>query len=50
MQIIRSNQPAAGLGVSPSALSHTIRNLEERVGVRLLARTTRNVSFRAQQQ
>lgn len=35
---------AAGLGVSPSALSHTIRNLEERVGVRLLARTTRNVA------
>ncbi|MEL7696640.1 MULTISPECIES: LysR family transcriptional regulator [Pantoea] len=35
---------AAGLGVSPSALSHTIRNLEERVGVPLLARTTRNVA------
>nr|WP_276740785.1 LysR family transcriptional regulator [Pantoea septica] len=35
---------AAGLGVSPSALSHTIRNLEERIGVRLLARTTRNVA------
>ena len=35
---------AAGLGVSPSALSHTIRNLEQRIGVRLLARTTRNVA------
>ena len=35
---------AAQLGVSPSALSHTIRKLEERIGVRLLTRTTRNVS------
>jgi DNA-binding transcriptional LysR family regulator len=35
---------AAQLGVSPSALSHTIRKLEERVGVRLLNRTTRKVS------
>ena len=35
---------AAQLGVSPSALSHTIRKLEERVGVRLLNRTTRHVS------
>ena len=35
---------AALLGVSPSALSHTMRRLEERVGVRLLNRTTRNVS------
>ncbi|ERK08968.1 MAG: LysR family transcriptional regulator [Pantoea sp.] len=35
---------AALLGVSPSALSHTMRNLEERIGVRLLARTTRNVA------
>ncbi|MBP6123894.1 LysR family transcriptional regulator [Providencia heimbachae] len=35
---------AARLGVTPSALSHTIRLLEERLGIRLLARTTRNVS------
>lgn len=35
---------AAQLDVSPSALSHTIRRLEERLGVRLLTRTTRNVS------
>jgi DNA-binding transcriptional LysR family regulator len=36
---------AARLGVSQSALSHTIRELEARIGVRLLTRTTRSVSL-----
>jgi DNA-binding transcriptional LysR family regulator len=35
---------AAQLGVSQSALSHTIRGLESRLGVRLLTRSTRGVS------
>ena len=35
---------AAKLGVSQSALSHTIRELEERLGIRLLTRTTRSVA------
>ncbi|WGF89555.1 LysR family transcriptional regulator [Marinivivus vitaminiproducens] len=34
---------AAQLGTSQSALSHTVRRLEERLKVRLLTRTTRNV-------
>jgi len=36
---------ASRLGLSRSALSHTIRALEERVGTRLLNRTTRSVSL-----
>ena len=35
---------AAKLGTSQSALSHTVRRLEERLQVRLLTRTTRSVS------
>jgi DNA-binding transcriptional LysR family regulator len=35
---------AAKLRVSPSALSQTVRNLEERLGLRLLTRTTRSVA------
>jgi DNA-binding transcriptional LysR family regulator len=35
---------AKRLNVSQSALSHAVRGLEEEVGVRLLARTTRSVA------
>src|SRR5580700_10280663 len=35
---------AKRLGVSPSAMSHAIRGLEESIGVRLLSRTTRSVA------
>src|ERR1700726_707884 len=36
---------ASQLGVTPSALSHSMRQLEDRLGVRLLHRTTRSVSL-----
>ena len=35
---------AKRVGVSRSALSHAVRSLEERIGVRLLSRTTRSVA------
>src|SRR3954465_9359817 len=35
---------AKRLGVSPSAISHSMRRLEEGIGVRLLSRTTRSVA------
>jgi DNA-binding transcriptional LysR family regulator len=35
---------ASQLGVTPSALSHSMRQLEDRLGIRLLHRTTRSVS------
>src|SRR3954466_11946248 len=36
---------AKRLGVSPSAISHSMRELEEEMGVRLLSRTTRSVAL-----
>jgi len=36
---------ASRIGVTPSALSHTMRQLEESLAVRLLNRTTRSVSL-----
>jgi DNA-binding transcriptional LysR family regulator len=38
---------AAKLGVAQSTLSHTIKQLEMRMGIRLLTRTTRNVALTA---
>ncbi len=38
---------AVRLGVSQSALSHSMRSLEKRMGIQLIARTTRSVSATA---
>jgi DNA-binding transcriptional LysR family regulator len=43
-QELSFTRAAAKLGVTPSALSHSIQGLEARLGVRLLNRTTRSVS------
>jgi DNA-binding transcriptional LysR family regulator len=42
---LRYRTAASRLGVTPSALSHSMRQLEERLGVRLLHRSTRSVSL-----
>src|SRR5690242_9473794 len=44
-EALNFSRAAEKLGVSSSALSQLVRALEERVGVRLLHRTTRNVSL-----
>jgi len=43
-RVLSFTQAAMELGVTTSALSHAIRNLESRLGVRLLNRTSRTVS------
>src|ERR1700709_961317 len=43
-QELSFTRAAAKLGVSQSAVSQTIRELEERLGLRLVTRTTRRVS------
>ncbi|HVI91411.1 MAG TPA: LysR family transcriptional regulator [Dongiaceae bacterium] len=44
-ELLSFSRAAAELGVSPSALSQLIRGFEERVGIRLLNRTTRSVAL-----
>lgn len=47
VQVVREGsftRASAVLGISPSALSHAVRGLETRLGVRLLTRTTRSIA------
>jgi DNA-binding transcriptional LysR family regulator len=44
-ELLSFSRAAESLGVSPSALSQTVRGFEERVGVRLFNRTTRSVAL-----
>ncbi|CAD5109998.1 LysR family transcriptional regulator [Zestomonas carbonaria] len=44
-QHLSFSRAAVDLGLSPSALSHALRGLEERLGVRLFNRTTRSVAL-----
>jgi DNA-binding transcriptional LysR family regulator len=44
-ELLSFSRAAEQLGVSPSALSQVLRGFEERIGVRLLNRTTRSVAL-----
>lgn len=44
-QHLNFSRAAVELGLSPSALSHSLRTLENRLGVRLFNRTTRSVAL-----